>query len=338
MGCVVFSRRYFDDGAITAKAMRKAEIAGLIELEAIEKEYRRAGWDRAIGASGTILAIHDVVIKQGWSQHGITADSLKKLKSVLIDTGHVDRIKLEGLAADRCSIFPGGVAILSAAFEALRIDTMEVSDGALREGVIYDLLGRIRKEDVRETTIDAMVTQYRVNSDHANRVMTDALRFWRAVAECWKLVEEDNEQILRWAAKLHEIGMAIAYTQYHKHGYYMLSHLDMPGFSRGEQRILATIVRGHRRKFPQSVFDQLPKPDRKKAEKLCTLLRLSVLLHRSKSDEALPVINFSADKQSLKLSFPMGWFEAHPLMYADLEQEAAYLESVGFELRFVEAD
>lgn len=337
MGCVVFSRRFFSNGEITQRAIRRAEIAALIELEAIEKEYRRHGWDRAIGASGTILAIHEVVIRQGWSNHGITADSLKKLKVALVDAGKVENIKLDGLAAERSSIFPGGVAILSAAFEALQIEVMEVSDGALREGVIYDLLGRIRHEDVRESTIESMSTHYRLNTEQAQRVTQDALGYYEQVAASWKIADEASEQMLRWACQLHEIGISIAYSQYHKHGFYMLSHFDMPGFSRGEQRMLASIVRGHRRKFPQSVIKDLPKPLRKLTEKLCILLRLAVLLHRSKSDDPLPPVTLHAEKNSLELIFPAGWLQNHPLFSADLELEASYLASINFELRYAES-
>lgn len=332
MGCVVFSKRFFRDGVISHKAMRQAEIAALVELESIEKEYRKAGWDLAIGASGSILAIHEVVTRQGWSNEGITPASMTKLKDALLSAGHVDKLKLDGLAPDRAAIFPGGVAILSAAFEALKIERMQVSDGALREGAIYDLLGRIRKEDVRESTVEALEKQYRINSDQAGRVEKNALDFLSQAGKKWKLSNAGHAQRLRWAARLHEIGIAISYSLYHKHGYYLLSNLDMPGFSRGDQQLLATIVRGHRRKFPRAEFALLPSQMRKPAKKLCILLRLAVVLHRSQSDSLLPEITLKVDNLNISMQFPDNWLVEHPLTQADLEQEAAYLLSAGYHL------
>ncbi len=333
MGCVVFSKKFFADGKIDLRSMYKAELAALMELESIEKRYRKMGWDSAIGASGTILAIHEVLTKQGWSKDGITAEGLSKLKKYLIETGHVDKIQLTGLTSDRTSIFPGGVAILAASFQSLKIDRMLVSDGALREGVIYDLLGRIRKEDVRERTVETLEQHYRINKEQADRVEKTALYFLKQANRDWELNLDENARLLRWAARLHEIGIAISYSQYHKHGYYLLSHLDMPGFSRRDQQLLATIVRGHRRKFPHSEMGLLPKKSRSVAEKLCTLLRLSAVLHRSQSEEPLPKIKLTANQNRIKLEFPSGWLDEHPLTFADLEQESEYLKNAGFKLK-----
>ncbi len=330
MGCVIFSNKYFKQGKIDLRSMHKAELAALMELESIEKRYRKIGWETAIGASGTILAINNVITAQDWSSDGITPAALSKLKKYLIDVEHVDNIKLDGLASDRTAIFPGGVAILSAAFKSLRIERMIVSDGALREGAIYDLLGRIRKEDVREGTVETLEQHYRINVEQADRVEKNALDFLQQAGKKWS--PDDHQQLLRWAARLHEIGTAISYSQYHKHGHYLLSHLDMPGFSRRDQQLLATVVRGHRRKFPRAEMDLLPKPHRSVAERLCVLLRLSVVLHRSQSDLELPAIKLKADQEKIRLVFPDGWLEEHPLTKADLEQESGYLETAGYKL------
>ena len=210
---------------------------------------------------------------------------------------------------------------------------MYVSDGALREGAIYDLLGRIRKEDVREGTVETLEQHYRINSEQADRVEKKALDFLKQANKSWKLDQDDNIQHLRWAARLHEIGTAIAYNQYHKHGYYLLSNLDMPGFSRHDQQLLATVVRGHRRKFPHLEMDLLPKRHRSFAERLCILLRLSVVIHRSQSEEEFPEIKLKTENKKIKLTFPEGWLEEHPLTKADLEQESDYLEAAGFHLK-----
>ncbi|MFK8066914.1 MAG: exopolyphosphatase [Gammaproteobacteria bacterium] len=332
MGCVVFSDQFFKKGKIDAGSIAKAELAALMELEVIEKPYLKMGWETAIGASGTILAIHNVISAQGWSENGITKQALKKLSGYLIDVGHINNISLQGLTSDRVSIFPGGVAILSAAFQSLKIDRMFVSDGALREGAIYDLLGRIRKEDVREGTVETLEQHYRINLEQANRVEKSALDFFKQSKKSWKL--RDYEQQLHWATRLHEIGISISYSLYHKHGYYLLCNLDMPGFSRLDQQLLATIVRGHRRKFPQTEISQLPKPHQTTAERLCVLLRLSVVLHRGQSDIDLPKIKLILEKNNIKLTFPEGWLDEHPLTEADLKQESGYLSIAGYRLKY----
>ncbi len=332
MGCVVFSDKFFKKGKIDSNSMAKAELAALMELETIEKTYRKLGWETAIGASGTILAIRNVVIAQGWSENGITRPALNKLSDYLIDVGHIDNISLQGLAQDRVAIFPGGVAILAATFKSLKIDRMFISDGALREGAIYDLLGRIRKEDVREGTVETLEQHYRINTEQANRVEKSVLGFFKQSKKIWKL--RDYEQQLHWAARLHEIGTTISYTLYHKHGYYLLSNLDMPGFSRHDQQLLATIVRGHRRKFPLTEVGQLPKPHQTRVERLCVLLRLAVVLHRGQSDIELPEINLAPDQYNIKLSFPENWLEEHPLTKADLKQESCYLNAAGYLLKY----
>ena len=333
MGCVVFSSKFFKNGQINAKSMHRAEISALMELEAIEKPFRKKGWESAIGASGTIIAIHDVITTQDWSQDGITLESLNKLKKYLIKIKSTDKINLEGLTPERTAIFPGGVAILLASFKALKIDRMSISDGALREGAIYDLLGRIRKEDVREGAVETLEQHYRINSEQGDRVEKNALDFLQQVSKIWDLDQEENIQHLRWAARLHEIGIAISHSQYHKHGYYLLSNLDMPGFSRRDQQLLATLVRAHRRKFPELEIGLLPKKIRPITEKLSVLLRLSVVLHRAQSEIELPQIQLIVEKKKIKLTFPQGWLEEHPLTQADLKQEEDYLKVAGYQLK-----
>lgn len=334
MGCVGMSQRFFRDGIIDERRMGAAEIAALQELETLEALYKRIGWESAIGASGTILTIRDLVTTYGWSKDGITAPGLRKLRKALSEAGHVDNLKLDGLQKERAPVFPGGVAILSATFESLGIEHMRVSEGALREGLLYDLLGRIHQEDVRERTVNELATRYGVNTAQAERVRATALILYSQVAGSWDLEDKQWACLLRWAAGLHEIGMAISHSQYHKHGAYLLKHLDMPGFARGEQTLLGLMVRGHRRRFPLAQFKELPKQVQRTARRLCLLLRLAVLLHRSRTEQALPPIRIAVDDPSLAVRFPERWLDERPLTRADLEQEVIYLKKAEVKLRF----
>lgn len=333
MGCVSMSTAYFGDGAITPSRFRRAELEALRELEPIAAPYRMAGWRRAIGSSGTILAILEVVQSEGWSSNRITATALKRVEKALLDAGRVDRLPFRAIDEDRRLVFPGGVAILAATFEALGIDVLEISHSALREGLLYDLLGRNSEADSREKTVRNLAEQFHIDIRQAARVQKQALALVEQVAATCRLSEEDRH-FLSWAALLHEIGLLISYTQYHKHGAYILSHIDMPGFSLRDQQRLAFLVRSHRRKYPGDELRQLRDEDQDSTFALSLLLRIAIVLQRGRQDTPLPKIEFDAGDRRWKLRFPPQWLEEHPLTRADLEAESAYLEPMGFRLRF----
>jgi exopolyphosphatase/guanosine-5'-triphosphate,3'-diphosphate pyrophosphatase len=337
MGCVGMSQEFFGSGAITPAAMKAAELAARQELEPIETLYREDGWDSAIGASGTILAVYDVVTAAGWSREAITAEAMKTLRRRVIEAGAVDALDLPGLPKQRAAVFPGGVAILSALFRGLGIERMQVSGGALREGLLWDLLGRRDQADIRERTVDDLARRYHVDATHGGRVQSTAAELLGAVREAWELEGEETGALLRWAARLHEIGMDIAHSQYHKHGSYLLQHMDMPGFSRTEQRKLALLVRSHRRKFPASEMVELLLEDERSIRRLALLLRCAVVLHRSRSArQTPPLCAVQADPRGLHLVFPERWLRDHPMTRIDLAEEARIWESEGMDLSFSE--
>jgi len=334
MGCVSFTRRFFPDGGISRKRLQKARLAALLEMEPIVAEYRQRGWEQAVGASGTVRAVRKVVESMGLSENGISAAALSQLVEHLADFKHHDELDLPGLAPERKPVFVGGALVLLGVFEALRIRHMVVSEFALREGLLFDLLGRIRHEDVRERTVESLLRRYQVDARQASRVADTVCRLHQQAMEDWQLDDDNLARLLDWSARLHEIGMDIAHTGYHKHGAYVLRHADMPGFSQPEQEVMATLVRTHRRKFPQAEFQSLPESWIKPLTRLALLLRLAVVLHRARSDTPLPDFAFKVKKKTLTLTFPEDWLEAHPLTAADLQQEAGYLEKAGFRLVF----
>ncbi len=337
MGCVTMTKRFFPDNEIKPKYLRRAEIAARLELQPIAAEFREAGWEQAVGASGTIKAINRVIRAEGWSEQDITPAALQKLRAALLEAGEFKKLtQLKGLSEERAPVFAGGVAILLGAFEELGIRQMQVSDGALREGLVYDLLGRIMHEDVRERTIQALLSRYGIDLEQARRVATTALACLDQVAEAWQLQSEEHRYLLNWAALLHETGVVVAHNQYHKHGAYILQNSDLAGFSRQEQTLLALLVRAHRRKFPYNEFmAQLgDKEDVRMAGYLAILLRLAVLLHRSRVSSPLPEFMLNAQENTLCIGFSQDWLTQHPLSQADLEQEQIYLAAAGFTLRF----
>ncbi len=333
IGCVGMSTRFFGDGEVTAKSMRRAVLAARQELQAISLLYRHLGWDIALGTSGTITSIHKILVTEGWGDDDrITMSGLSKLKNDLIARGHLDQIKYEGLVARRAAVLPGGVAIVLAVFEALRIEAMDISDGALREGLLYDLIGRFQANDIRDQTVGDLVEKYAVDSDQAARVEATAVEIFQQIEPDWQLSADEDETLLRWAARLHELGLTVAHGQYHKHGAYLLEHSDLPGFSRHEQLYLGLLVRCHRRKFPDTLFAELSEVERDRLMKLAIILRLAVVLNRSRAEALLPTIKCFAQRNAIDLRFPKAWLDDQPLTEAGLQTEATYLEAVSVTL------
>jgi exopolyphosphatase/guanosine-5'-triphosphate,3'-diphosphate pyrophosphatase len=334
LGCVAHTQRFFEDGEITEKRFRKARIAARVELEFLEDRYRKAGWEMAIGSSGTVRGAWRVMRARGWVEEEVTRDGIEKTVELLIETGHVDKIDYADLREDRRAVFAGGLAVLAGVFDSLKVERMLTSENALREGVLYDLLGRLTDRDIRGDTLFALGQRYGVDVPHAADVEATALKLLEGVLEDWKLDKKDSRELLGWAARLHECGLAVAHAGYHKHSEYLLRHADLPGFSQTEQRLLAALVRLHRGKFTDAAWADLPEGWPEPIQRLAVLLRIAVLLHRSRVERARPRIQLAAGRRSLDLVFPKGWLEEHPLTAADLELEADYLESVDFKLKF----
>ena len=335
MGCVSLSRACFDDGRITEARMKEAELLVRLKLEPVTVEFQDLGWQVVTGASGTIKAIQDVVAREGWHREGIGLEALRRLRTALLEAGNTAAIAVRwGLEPARARVFTGGFTVLHGLCETLGLERMEVSEGALREGVIYDLLGRIRHEDVRDRTIAAVIDRYGLDKAQAERVSTTALLLFEQVRDHWSLAVGGGERILEWAARLYEIGMLLSYHYYHKHGAYILEYADLPGFSRSDQILLAALVHRHRRGFPPDAFDHLSRDVVLLARRLCVLLRLAVVLHRGRSRQPLPPLSLRVSPQRLELRFPDGWLDEHPLTRADLDVEARYLRKAGFRLGF----
>jgi exopolyphosphatase/guanosine-5'-triphosphate,3'-diphosphate pyrophosphatase len=252
----------------------------------------------------------------------------------VIDAGRLNQSDFPELDPERFPSFPGGLAIIQATFEALEIEHMQISDGALREGLLHDLLGRINHEDVRERTVQALAARYHVEADHALQIQATLDMLLNQLAFSATLDRETAGQWLDWAATLHDIGRDIAHSGYHKHGAYILANADLPGFSNQDQLLLATLVRSHRRKFPAKLFRDLSAPWDEQGKSLAVVLRLAILLHRSRALTHVPPIHLEMNKSLVRLTFPAGWLEEHPLTVADLEQEAGYLAPADINLSF----
>lgn len=331
MGCVSFRERYFANGELTVSAFELAIRHASVELLNIQHQYASLGWDSCVGSSGSIKAIYQVLVELGLATDEITFSALKKLKAKMVDLGHADYLTEFGLKKERVSIFSSGFSILYACFAVFKIDSMTLTSGALREGLLYDIIGRIRHEDVRERSIKSMQLRYDVDCRQADNVEKTAVHAYQQVAKMWKIDSPHNELLLRWASRVFEVGLAISHTQYHKHGAYLVLHSDLPGFTRLSQLHLSTIVRAHRRKFAPEIFADMKSREAVLLKKLCVIFRLAVAMTAARKS-AETAFGLSAKKQALVLSVGKDYQAEHPLTYSNLENEQALLEKQGFAL------
>jgi len=328
MGCVSYTLRFFPDRRIDRKRLRDAQIAAAKEIELIAHDYQRLGWKEAVGSSGSARAIADVLEMNNLNpngESGITREGLDRLCGLLIKAGSAEALDLPGVKGDRLPVLPGGIAIMAAIFEELGIERMTYADGALRLGVLYDLLGRFHHHDMRDSTVAQFRRRYQVEGDQVERVEATALSALTQLAE--GAPAEADVQFLSWATRMHEIGISVAHNAYHKHGAYILTFADMPGFSKKDQARLAMLVLGHRGKLEK--LGALPAVD--SAWRLIFCLRLAVLLHRTRDDRALPAWRVKATPNGFQLELPAEWLSANPWTAAALGEEAAVWRQSGRE-------
>ena len=329
MGCVSYSLRFFPEGRIDRRSMKDAELAARRELQNIVHIYRETGWDEAVGSSGTAKALSELLELNGYSDGAITSEGLESLRNRILRAGDMTRANLIGLRADRMLVIPGGLAIMSAVFRELGLERMIFSEGALRLGVLYDLLGRYHHEDLREATVQRFMKRYEVDSRQAERVARIAQMFYQQLRPQDDVEESPAAHFLNWAARLHEIGISIAHTSFHKHSAYVLANADMPGFSKRDQALLARLVLAHRGKL-----ERLNPLTRESPEwLLIACLRVATLLCRSREDDVPAEIRLSRGREGFLLQIDRDWLAEAPLTSVALAEEAEQWASVAIDFK-----
>ena len=334
MGCVSSTQTWFSNSVLDVERFRGATVHAQLELQPLAVAFKQSGWDTVYGCSGTIKATGRILHELGISESPDTfsAGDLKKLQKKLVKSGSVDKLQLESISDDRKQVICGGICILCGIMKTLDIKRIQVSQVALREGLIFDMIGKVRHADIQSHTVENIASRFQIDKNQADRVERLSLTLLSAARKHWKLDEQD-ESLLLWASRLHEIGMSVAHTQYHKHGAYLLENADLMGFTQSEQISLAMLVRFHRRKLAEVAFEELSKNDRERMMRLTTLLRLAVLLNRPRLPIDYSELKFVIKSDRIQLKASESWFESRPLTCADLEDEARHLDNIGFELR-----
>ncbi|PWT72602.1 MAG: exopolyphosphatase [Proteobacteria bacterium] len=328
MGCVSHSLKFFAGGKLSKGNVKQAEVAARLELQTIARDFSAGHWAEAVGSSGTARALADILEENGWSSGGITAAGLDRLRSAMLKAGDLDRLSLAGLKADRVPVLPGGFTIMSAIFSELQVTQMAVANGAMRQGVLYDMVGRFHHRDMRDTSVAQFMKRYHVDPAQIRRVEQLALSLFRQFAGDLHADDEHLVQLLSWAARLHEIGLTVAHNGYHKHSAYILSHADMPGFSKMEQTRLSTLVVAHR-----GSVDKLRGLVGYEVELAMVIaLRLAVLFCRSRVNARLPSIEAHCKGTHYRLKLDTDWLRENPLTTAALREEVREWRRLGVDL------
>ena len=334
MGCVSFTQSFFGNGKLGEKAFNAAVLEAQHQLAPIINQYRKLGWQSCLGSSGSIRTVRDVLQGEEWTDGAITLAGLERLKEEMLKHKRVDQLKLAGLTEERQGVFAAAVAILLGLFTSLPIERMEYSDGALREGLLYEFEERLQHHDIRERTALALSTHYRIDKRQATRVERSVLSLFDALSGPWEMPEEPYRAILGWAARLHEIGLAINYSGIHKHSAYILQNTDLPGFNQDDQALLAALVRFHRKGLKLSELPALPNHDEQTVLRCIRILRLAVAAHHRRQDNLLPEWNVQAAGDQLVVTLPLDWCDENKLLMQNLEKEHRYCYEQGWPLLF----
>ncbi len=335
LGCVAMTERHFHNGKISAQGFKEARLAASLELRPVKAYFRDSMDLESIGTSGTIIATEAVARELGIIEsNDLTPGAVERLIDKVLEFETTSSLSLPGLSERRAQVWPGGLAILVELLQVLRIDRLKVSDGALREGLLYDHLGRMQHEDARERSVRAMASRYNVDKAQAKRVACTADQLLTQCAAPWNLASPNAAHLLEWAARLHEIGLDISHDGYQRHGAYIAENADMPGFPRVEQRLVAFLISSQRGQIDSATIENIAPGRRNSALRLALLMRLAVLLNRSRSTVELPTVSLEVDGVRMSLKFPHGWLGENPLSVADLEREQNTLRTAGFELEF----
>ncbi len=339
MGCVSFAQQFFPQGVISAENFRRARLAAAQKLENMAWQFRIQGWNAALGASGSIKAAHEILVEMGEKDGLITPERLEMLSQEVLKFRRFSELNLPGLSEDRQAVFVPGLAILCGVFDALAIKQLRLSDGALREGVLYEMEGRFRHQDIRSRTAISLAEHYNIDREQAQRVLRTVQQLYvQWMAQNTRLVHPQLEALLNWAAMLHEVGLSINHSGLHRHSAYILQNTNLPGFNQEQQLLLATLVRFHRKAVK---LDELPRLNlfkKKQYIPLIQILRLATLLNNQRQATTTPErLELHTDGFEWTLHFPKDFLQQNSLIQLDLEKEQDYWEDVtGWSLKVAE--
>jgi exopolyphosphatase/guanosine-5'-triphosphate,3'-diphosphate pyrophosphatase len=333
IGSVSWSRAFFPDGKLSKEKFKKAVLAAQLELEHVQQSYTKKGWNEAIGCSGTIKAVSRILLELGLTDGVITLAGINALVDKMCKATEISKLELESISKDRAQVITGGLAVLKAIMKSLDIDALHASQVALREGLIFDMIGQVEHHNTQMQTIDGLINRYTIDAEQSARVEKTVVRLFELAAESWRLDPTTDLQQVCWVAQLHEVGLGISHSKHHKHGAYILENSDLLGFSIAEQTVLAFLVRNQRRKLDMDTFTSYSDAEQFRLGGMLTIIRLAVLLHRGRHDSTASKLNYKIKENQLTVLADERWLEQHPLTAAKLTREAEHLLPIDIRLK-----
>ena len=336
LGCVTLTDRWLGDGTTLAKGYldaRRDACELIAPIAATWKAHARGAI--AIGTSGTVESVQSVLVANGFDSGPITREGVAELERAIVERRWVSDLSVPGLAPERVDIFPAGLAALSAILEKLDIARIEFVDASLQHGLLYDLAARRTLENVQQRTIEGWLRRFNVDRDQARRVRRLALASFDAASKRWDLDDVGMRSLLGWAADLHEIGLMVSARQPNRHGAYLVENGDLPGFMPEERRAIALLIRSHRGGFPLFSFASFPAPMAQRLKRLAILLRLAVILERTRTDVDSPNVKIDASDERIDVAVDAGWLADHALSRSELEWERERLAAAAVTLNLI---
>ncbi len=323
VGSVSLSIQHFPQGRYTAEHFRAAQIAAGAELEEALTLFGRHLWQEALGSSGTVGAVSQILAANGITDGSITPEGLRWCIEKCIEAGTTESLSLPGLKPERKAVLGGGLSILYTLSQHFDIEALRPAKGALRQGVIFDLEERLeaarnhRLPDPRDISVRELQQRFRVDQGQAERVRQRALSLWHSLQEPAAGKDGEDARELGWAGALHEIGMMVSHHDHHRHSAYLLGHVDASGFSQSQLRRLASLVLGQRGeliKLAEHLHDTALM-----SQVLC--LRLAIILHHARIDLAPGLASLQRGRGRSRLMLDRKWAHLHPRTLHLLEEE-----------------
>ena len=331
MGCVTFKQQFFPNNIISEKNFDNAVEAAKGILAPVIPDYQSLGWEQVYGGSGTMQALAELLNYQG--KAGIIEYAyLSEVKHKLLQFSHIDDIDIPGLNKERTPVIISGLAILTALYQSLGVNTLSIACGALREGILYEMLPDTHNVDIRERTINSLLVKFHIDSAHANRIKTLTSFIYQQVQPDWQLDNPNIYQLLTTSCLLHEIGLILEFKNHPKHGAYIIEQADLPGFSVEEKQLIAALIASQKQVINTEYLANQKLVSKREFIYLATMMRLAILLSGRRKDDVLPSIEVSAKHNKIALVFAASWLSQHPLIFDELQQESEYLNQFNMTL------
>jgi exopolyphosphatase/guanosine-5'-triphosphate,3'-diphosphate pyrophosphatase len=331
MGCVTFNKQFFPDGTISQTGFDKAITQAKLLLASHTDKYLKIGWKVVLGGSGTMQALAEILMFQQQSAI-ISYQFIKEMQKQVLNFNNVKELKIGGLVGERTPVFASGLTILIALFESFNIDQLQLSSGALREGLLYEMLPHSRAITIRQRTLNGLARKFHIDQEHAQRVATQVEKLLANVNQDWQLIDNNHIQLLKAGTALHEIGLLLEYKRHQQHGAYLLNNADVPGFEQAERQFIAALVKLYKGDIDKSLLEQQSVVSYQQACYYLCILRLAIILCHRRKDDVLPDYQVSITGNTIHLCLPNDWLSTHPLMADELLQENQQLALIDIHL------